>query len=366
MIVLHNQKRCAAPAVSLGVLTLGVFLLGFASLVRAADQSPAAHSYVVSVKSDPSGAVIWKKAGRDYICTDTLTPGTVELTFHDDNDVQRLRLRKFGYSVKNIDVKPADTEVQATLGQPYSKSFRIADDAAPHLKQLNSALKTEFENTLPADRDAFQCAPFDLDYVHLDKDKEVDAVDLNVAIKLDRSFGGPAFRLASHGVNTPERRQKMGRAALENGVAEILARFHRLAANFQDVKAINVLCSYSATEAVLEKETYTSVEYHPVVQNVQQPTLVFNSPGPVSGPHFQNNPGVAPVGGTHLEMQSHQQVVNQASTVTHEQDVVKDVAATKTITFVMPTAKIPDTLDKKAITDAVLAHGTILTESTLN
>jgi hypothetical protein len=202
MIHFNNHTRPSAPVVRLHISTLGVCLLGFAGLTQAADQNTnsVTRSHVVTVNSDPSGAVIWKKAGRDYICTDTLTPGTVELTFRDDNDVQRLRLRKFGYSAKNIDVKYTDKEAQAVLGQPYSKSFRIADDAAPHLKELNSALKTEFEKTLPANQDAIRCAPFDLDYIHLAKDKDMDAADLNVAIKLDRSFGGPAFRLASHGV----------------------------------------------------------------------------------------------------------------------------------------------------------------------
>jgi hypothetical protein len=333
MCVLDDRKRRTAPVVQLGVITLGVCLLGFAGLIQAGGQTATTQSHVVAVNSDPPGAMVWKKDGRDYTCTNTLTPGTVELTFHGDSDVQRLRVRRFGYSAKNLDVKPTDKEVGAVLlGQPDSGSFLIADDAAPDLKQLNATLKKEFEETLLTDQDAFRCAPFDLDYIHLDKDKEMEAVDLNVAIKLDRSFGGPAFRFASRAGNTPERRQRMGQAALEAGIAEILARFHRVAAKFPDLKVITVLCSYSTTEAVLDTET-TSTYYSHTTET------------PIYYVWERTGTKYTTVSGWRED----------------ENTVVKDLAAEKTITFVVPAAQIPDTLDKKAITDAVLAVGKIIT-----
>jgi len=46
--------------------------------------------------------------------------------------------------------------------------------------------------------------------------------------------------------------------------------------------------------------------------------------------------------------------------VHYKNTVVKDQEAERAITFVMPAAQIPDTLDKKAISDAVLASGKIL------
>jgi hypothetical protein len=39
------------------------------------------------------------------------------------------------------------------------------------------------------------------------------------------------------------------------------------------------------------------------------------------------------------------------------------INTSKAITFIMPAAKIPDSLDKKSISDAVLAEGKIVTGS---
>ncbi len=333
MRVHDEQKRRAANAVRLGVLTLGVCLLGLASLSRAGGQNTTAQSRVVAVKSDPSGAMIWKKDGRDYTCTNTLTPGTVELTFHGDNDVQRLKVRRFGYSARNLDVKPTDKEVDAVLDpKNYQSSFGVLSDAAPDFKQMSDALKKEFEKTLLLDQEAFRCAPFDLAWILLYKN-ETEAADLDVVLKLDRSFGGPAFRLASHAANSQERFQKMGQVALENGIAEILGRFHRIAAKFPDVKVIRVIGYYATTETVLDTRSITSVQTHLEAYNP-----VLNGPvRPASGLAMRTTVG----------------------TVRH--DVFEDQDAERTITFVMPAAQIPDTLDKKAITDAVLAVGEIIT-----
>lgn len=331
MPVLDNRERWTVPAVRLGVLTLGVCLLGLAGLAHAGDQNTTAYSRAVTVTSDPPGAVIWRKDGRDYTCTNILTPGTVELAFHGDNDVQQLRLRRFGYSGKNFDVRLTDEKLGAVLGQPNSKSFVIAGDAAPDLKQLNAALKKESEETLLIDPNVFRCAPFDLDSILLEKDKETGAFDLSVNIQLDRSFGGPAFKLASRAPNPQERHQKMGQAALEAGIAEVLARFHHLTAKFPEVKVITVPCFYSTTEAALDTEVTTAL------RTTYESVRVLGIDGNY---HLEMRPKIQPY--------------------TLENTVVKARAAERAITFVMPAAQIPDTLDKKAITDAVLAVGKIV------
>jgi len=333
MRILDEGERRAAHLIRLGVLTLGFCLLGFAGLIPARGQNTTTQSHVVAVKSDPPGAMIWKKDGRDYTCTNTLTPGTVELTFRGDNDVQKLRVGRFGYSAKNLDVKPTDQEVGAVLlGQPVSRSFLTEGNAGPDFRQLNASLKKEFEETLLTDQNAFRCAPFDLDFIQLVKDSETGAAELGVVLRLDRSFGGPAFRLASHAPDTQERHQKMGQVALENGIAEVLGRFHRMAAKFPDLKEIEVLCFYATTETVLDTRMTRNVNtqlygYNPILDGPVRPA---------SGLALRTTVGMV------------------------RRDVFEDQDAERAITFVMPAAQIPDTLDKKAISDAVLAVGKII------
>jgi hypothetical protein len=55
----------------------------------------------------------------------------------------------------------------------------------------------------------------------------------------------------------------------------------------------------------------------------------------------------------------HQGLVLQPTQRRVESTVVKDEDVDKVITFVMPAAQMPDTLDKKAISDAFLASGKI-------
>jgi hypothetical protein len=321
-----DQKMRTVHTVRLGSLTLGFCLMGFAGLTQAAGQDTATQSHTVTVKSDPPGAMIWKKEGRGYSCTNTSTPGTVELAFHDLNDLQRLRVRRFGYSAKDLDVKSTDKEVGSTLGQPYFNSFLLTETATPDLIQLNASLKKEFEQTLLTDPEAFRCAPFDLYYIHLSKDKETGALVLNVVLWLDRSFGGFAFRQASHAFNAQERHQKMGQIALDNGIAELLGRFHHVAAKFPDVKTIFVSGIYFTTEAYIDTEKTRSLYF------VTRYVTDYRGTHPVQEPVWMEN----------------------------ENDVVKNQDAKASIAFVMPAAQIPDTLDTKAISDAVLATGKII------
>ena len=332
--MLCERRGRTGPAVPLRALTLGLCLLGFAGLVQVEGQNGATQSHAVTVKSDPSGAMVWKKDGMDYTCTSTQTPGTVALAFHGDNDVQRLQVRRFGYSPLNLDVKVTDSEVGGALelSSGWSSSFMFASDAPADFIKLNEALMNAFEKTLLSDPEAFRCAPFDLSFFHLVKNKETGNVDLGVVLRLDRSFGGSALRLASNAPASEERQHKMGQVALENGVAEVLARVRRIIAGFPEIKMIVVVCSHAATVPVLDtaKTSRAGIEYHYEYghYDVVQDRMVTR-------------------------------VVGQVVTRTDENTVVKDVAAEDTITFVMPAARIPDTLDKKAITDAVLAVGAI-------
>ena len=108
----------------------------------------------VTVTSDPPGAMIWKKEGTALACTGIRTPGTVELKFHGASDVQKIRLRRFGYNGKNLDIRPGDDRVNAALGAAAPDSFLVPDNAGPDLRELNAGLKKEFEGTLFADPEA--------------------------------------------------------------------------------------------------------------------------------------------------------------------------------------------------------------------
>ncbi len=334
MAILCERKRRACPSVPLRALTLGVCLLGFAGLVQVEGQNAAAQSQAVTVKSDPAGAMIWKKDGLEYTCTSTATPGTVALAFHGDNDVQRLQVRRFGYSPLNLDVKLTDSEVGGALklSNGWSSSFMSASDAPADFIKLNETLMNAFETTLLSNQEAFRCAPFDLSFFHLVKNRETGDIDLLVALRLDRAFGGSALRLASNGPKSEERQHKMGQVALENGVAEVLARVRRIIAGFSEIKRVVIVCSHRATTPVLDTATTSraGLEYHYEYghYDVAQNRMVTV-------------------------------VVGQVVRRTDENTVVKDVDAEETITFVMPIAQIPETLDQKTITDAVLAVGSI-------
>jgi hypothetical protein len=339
MPVLDDRTRETLPVIRLVVLTLGTCVLGFAGLIHVEAQATAPRSHAVAVKSEPAGATIWKKDGRDYTCTNSLAPGKIELTFHGDSDVQRLRLRRFGYTGTNLDVKLTDQEISGVLSPSdyQSLSFQLADGATPNLILLNAAMKAEFEKTLLTDEEAFRCVPIDLYFIHLVPDKETSDAYLIVGLRLDRSFGGTALRLASHAGTAPERRQKMGQVVLESGIAEVLARFHRLAAKFPQVKVISVRCFFATTEAVLETET-TRTPY-----SITTTTAIMKS-DPYNG-LYQWGTKITTTSGVNV----------------NENTVINDQETEKTIEFIMPTAQIPDTLDKKAITDAVLATGKIIT-----
>jgi hypothetical protein len=323
----HDQiKRLTANSARLGSLALGLSLLGFVGPIQAVAQNTAAQTHVVTVRSDPPGAMIWKKEGRDYTCTKALTPSTVELAFHGDNDLQRLRLRRFGYRGVDLDVKPTDKEVAAALDKTYSSAFLSADSDAPDQKQLAAALKKEIEQALLTDGEAFRCAPYDLDDISVIKGKEAKVFILDVNLRLDRSFGGVAFRQASHAFDAQGRQEKMGQIALDSGIAEVLVRFHRIADKFPEVQYILVDGSYTTNEARLNTEKIRTMQM--VNKYVAGQPWSYSDVVPV----WHDN----------------------------EYHVVKNQDVKGAITFIMPNAQIPDTLDKKITSAAVLAGGRIV------
>jgi len=124
----------------------------------------------------------------------------------------------------------------------------------------------------------------------------------------------------------------MGQVALENGIAEILGRFHRIAAKYPDLKEIEVFCIYATTETVLDTQMTLNVTTQAYTYN----PILDGSVRPASGMAMRTTVGQV------------------------RRDVFEDQDAERAITFVMPAAQIPDILDNKAISDAVLAPGKII------
>lgn len=312
---------------SLALATFPVWVVGPSGTRPAVAQETHPLSRSVTVTSDPPGATIWMKEGTTLTCTNTLTPGAVELKFHDQNDLKKVRLRRFGYRGQDLDIKFTDDKVNAALGDPAPDSFVVTDDRGPELKQLSAGLQKEFKKGIFADPEAFRCAPFDLDFVHVMGEK--GALTLGVVLAADRDFGGAALRLASHAGTRDERRQKMTQAVLDGGVAEVLGRLRGPAAKFPNLKVITVVFSRSATVTTPTLETVvTQAEAHLVVvpKDYSHPTgLEYVTPGPVE----------------------------------HTVVVDKEEAVVRNIKIAMSVDKIPDTVDKKAITDAVVATGEI-------
>jgi hypothetical protein len=325
--------------ISLAAATLLISSAALTVILPATAQDTQTLLRTVSVTSDPPGATIWKKEGNTLTCLDTITPGTVELKFHGINDLQRIRLWKFGYASRNLDIKPSDDEAAAALGNPGPGSFLVTEDAKPQLKQLSVDLENELEKGIFTDSEAFRCAPFELDFTRIMENDQTADLTLVVAVILDRGFGGAAFRLASRTGTQDERGQKAAKVALENGIADLLARFHRVAAKFPNLKVITIACSYSTTQAYLATGTIDTRQMSPVT--VQRIVNTYN----YSTGRWQDK------------------ITNvqewRESGGLEEMTVVEHRPVEKVITIVIPLAQIPDTLDEKAISDAVLAKGKI-------
>jgi hypothetical protein len=347
----ENRKYAvAAHWLSLAVAASCICLQGFVGISRVGGQTMQMLSRSITISSDPAGATIWTKEGRLYTCTNALTPATFELKFHGENDAKQILLRRFGYANQQLLLDAAHDKAAAKLvawGAPF---FTPPDDASPEVRSLDASLKKEFEKAPIPGNDAFPCAPFEFQSIGVVKSDERHELELGVLITLGPSAAAKNLNAArrSHG-NPEERLGKMGQAALEGGVAEIIASFRDVAAKFPEIKGIFLACSYPTTEAVLDAE----YRYQPGTTTT---TTMSHLPGPGDSTYS--------VGHT---MDTDIVVCTSCTTTTTSTTpsrwvpytVVKDQAAVRTLTFAIPLAKIPATADKKAVTEAVLADGAI-------
>ena len=320
-----------------------VHLLESTNYAQVADQSPVTLMRSVAVTSDPPGATIWIKEGRSLNCTNTLTPGNVELKFHGPNDVRKILLRRFGYPRKDLDIKITDENVGAALGEPASDFFATGDDAPLELRRFNAGVKQEFVRVISADPEASRCESFELRSAAVAKERETPDLILQVNINLDRSFGGLPLRVASHARARDERRQKMAEAALDGGVADLLMRIGQIAAKFPEIKMIELLCGYSGTEASLGSESVLST--HIETRSVVKGEYVYDTV------HQQ------------YEYKVHSTDAQVPVLEREERTTVQDDEVERVITFAVPVAALPTTPDKMATRNAVLKAGKIVLQN---
>jgi hypothetical protein len=340
-----NEKYAvAAHWLSLAVAAFCICLLGFVGISRAGGQNTQTLSRSVTVSSDPPGATIWTKEGRGYTCINALTPATLQLTFHGENDAQQLLLRRFGYSSQKLLIDAVHDKAAAKLAAWGAPFFTPSEDAPPEVRSLDASLKKEFEEAVIAGNDAFPCTPFEFGSIGAVQSDERHELELGVLINLGPSAVAKNLNVARHSQGSPEERLgKMAEAALGGGVAEVIARFRGVAAKFPEIKGIFLACSYSTTETVLDTQYRFRSE--------TETTTTSHLPGP-----GDNTIAIGPT-----------TVVCTTCTTTSTTTwsgwvpftVVKDEAAVRTLTLAIPLAKIPATEDKKAVTEAVLSAGAI-------
>jgi hypothetical protein len=334
-----------ASSVSLAVLVCS--LVALAGVYEAAAQDTQTLSHRVTVASDPPGATIWTKEGRLYTCTNALTPATLQLTFHGENDAQQLLLRRFGYANQELLLDAAHDKAAARLAAWGAPFFTPSEDAPPEVRSLDASLKKEFEKGLIAGNDAFPCAPFEFQSIGVVKSDERHELELGVLITLGPSAAAKNLNAARRSQGSSEERLgKMAEAALEGGVAEVIARFRDVAAKFPEIKGIFLACSYSTTEAVLG----TEYRYQ---RGTTATTTTSHLPGPGDTTYA--------VDGTNYVVCTTCTTTTTTTTPSRwiPYTVVKDQAAVRTLTFAIPLAKLPATGDKKAVTKAVLSGGAI-------
>lgn len=128
----------------------------------------------------------------------------------------------------------------------------------------------------------------------------------------------------------------MAQITLESGIADLLAHIHRITAKFPSLKVITIICSYPTTEAYLDTRIIDTTSRQPVFSQ---------------GSFYNYYTG-------RWEKRT---VTEWKMIYGHSEETeVNDRAVERIIKFVMPAAQIPDTLDQKAISDAVLAVGKII------
>jgi hypothetical protein len=191
------------------------------------------------------------------------------------------------------------------------------------VRRLDASVKEEFERTLVARDDAFQCAPFEFRQIAVSKDDAAGRLGLYIAIDLSPS----ASRNLQVGRHVDqERRRRIAEAALEGSVVEILARFRAVLASVPEIQDVLIAFYYFTTEPVL------GTERHSLMQIDQQWVQRYGR-----GVVLEPTPAWRRL----------------------ENTVVTDQETVGAITFRIPASNIPLTGDRKAIVEAVLATGEI-------
>jgi hypothetical protein len=279
------------------------------------------HTRVVAVSSDPLGAAIWLKDGRDFTCTGLVTPANLELRFYGSGDVKLLKVSKFGFFSLEVQVRDSEERLAATLEPLGVFFFTTSPDATPEIEKLNAAVQREFERELVQVIEPFPCAQFEFRQLSVGKREGCDRLALLVLI--DAGFS-PVVRRLRLGARTPEpvRQRRIAEAILEAGGAETVGRLGEILAKFPEVQDISVACFYSTTEAGLTTNFQRFIEY--------RTTTKFNAEGDLVGETTPVWRG-------------------------HENTVVVDSRVFGILRLNVPIEKLPTAADRKQMTEAILA-----------
>jgi hypothetical protein len=327
-----SAGECSTLARCFACFNVFVLLLGMA-IPHAVAQNHQTLSRTVTVTSNPPGATIWTKEGRAYTCTNQFTPGPIELKFHGENDVKQILLKRFGYASQKLSLDAAHDQAAVELTPWKAPFFTAPVGVSDEVRNLDVKVKQEFERSLIAANDAFGCTPFEFRSIGVVQ--RGNELELGVLMVLGHSTLTKSLLLARTGHGSEEERlNKMAHAALEGGIAEVIARFRTVAERVPQIKGIFVACSYSASEAVLNTRTETVTQYNPVAA---PNTLTPYMPGGKYGTHMEMRPEFVDV----------------------ETTTVEDQAAQRTMTFSVPVTALPVGRDNKSVIDAVLSRAAI-------
>lgn len=320
MTHLEYTGRYAAAA------AFAAFLLSPAPAGEITGQTAQAQIKKVMLTSDPPGASIWTKQGRDYKCSDSVTPTPFELTFYGSHDVKQILLTRFGYSNVRLKVAAADEKIGAKL-EPVTVAPTLGNAAAPEVQSMRAGFAEEFVRALTVRGEALRCLPLEILVVGVSQDESTHQMEMLVTTSLSGSGSWRNLQLASRRTTDPESGRNIARAALEGGVADVLAAFGSVLTQFPEVPKLTVSCMYMAAVPVLGTEQTRGMHY------------VYE---------YRYDPGTR-------TMQPYAKPVFD----TIERDVFNDEVKPQTVFLRIPVAKIPVGGDRKSVTEAFLVNGEI-------
>ncbi len=334
------MRRCVCEVLTatwLGAVVTAMLLVP-GIVAQVPHPAPAVQSRRVLVSSDPPGAAIWLKEGKESTCTGKVTPASIELVFRGPNDFKQLLVTRFGYKRQKVLVKATEEKVSPKLTPWGAPFFTPPEDAPPEIKKLNANVSKLMNETIPADGGAFQCTAVDFRQIDVRKIKGSDRLALYVLVEVNPI----RFRRLRAGSQRgdKDREKKFGQAALEEGAGEIFGRFRAVAVRFPAIADVVVDTVYSANKAVT---------------TLEDRAVQFTTTRPVSSTRVFGNRIDGTWGQTGVEVKT-----ETTQTVQHwDELVVKDEDSVGRVFLSMPVGKIPASQDKKAIIDAVLANAII-------